>query len=205
MTMFRAYQTATLLMNGNVLIAGGVTSSNTATATAELYDPTTETFSATGSMANARHAHTATLLPDGKVLITGGTTNTSDDAMGDIASAELYDPSLGTFSSVGNMTIARADHGAVLLANGLALVAGGFSPTATAFTAADLYNPATATFSPTTLMNALHIGGGGSPPAPAILLNNGMVLWAGGQLGFSNPRNRFPSFTIPITTPSCGR
>src|SRR5208283_157101 len=196
MTMLRFAHTATLLANGEVLITGGITSSNLATATAELYDPSTNTFSATGSMANARHAHTATLLPDGTVLITGGTNNTSDDGIGDLAGAELYDPSLGTFSAFGNMTTPRADQGAVLLTNGLVLVAGGVSSPTTGLTAAELYNPTNATFSPTTLMNAFHIAGFGVP-APAILLNNGKVLWAGGQLGNTNPPESFAELYDP--------
>ena len=191
MTMLRSQHTATLLQNGQVLIAGGITSSGTVTATAELYDPASNTFSATGSMANARYSHTSTLLPDGTVLIAGGTNNPSTSGLGQIASAELFDPSSGTFSSVGNMTTPRAFHGAVLLPSGLVLVAGGTAPPTNAITAAELYDPTSATFSPTTLAIAFHIGGGGSPPAPAILLNNGMVLWAGGQLGPSNPAESF--------------
>jgi hypothetical protein len=187
MTMLRSQHTATLLTNGKVLIAGGIDSSNAVTATAELYVPSSNAFSATGPMANARFGHTATLLPDGKVLITGGTNNTSSG--GEMASAEVFDPSLGTFSAVGNMTTPRGFQGAVLLPSGLVLVAGGISASS-ALTAAELYNPASATFSPTTLMNAFHIAGGGVP-APAILLNNGKVLWAGGNLGNTNSAESF--------------
>ena len=180
--MLRSQHTATLLQNGQVLIRRW----NHVVGHGHqppLYDPASNTFSATGSMANARYSHTSTLLPDGTVLIAGGTNNPSTSGLGQIASAELFDPSSGTFSSVGNMTTPRAFHGAVLLPSGLVLVAGGTAPPTNAITAAELYDPTSATFSPTTLAIAFHIGGGGSPPAPAILLNNGMVLWAGGQLG----------------------
>jgi hypothetical protein len=92
--MARQGHTATLLPNGKVLIAGG-SPAGTPTASAELYDPATDTFSPTGSMNNDRGAHTATLLPTGKVLITGGWSN----AAGGIAySTELYDPAAGTFT-----------------------------------------------------------------------------------------------------------
>jgi hypothetical protein len=72
MSSARAYQTATLLPNGKVLVSGGYNSSNSSQATAEVYDPATGTWSATGSMASARADQTATLLPNGKVLVSGG-------------------------------------------------------------------------------------------------------------------------------------
>jgi hypothetical protein len=69
------------------------------------------TFSATGKMTVARVWHSATLLNDGTVLIAGG----SADGTGNLASAELYNPSSGTFRVVGNMTTARDGHTAVPL------------------------------------------------------------------------------------------
>ena len=66
-TPFRAAHAATLLPSGKVLVAGG-----DAFATAELYDPLTGTWSATGSMSISRFGHTLTLLPTGKVLVAGG-------------------------------------------------------------------------------------------------------------------------------------
>jgi hypothetical protein len=80
----RAFQTATVLKDGTVLVTGG-TNGTAALATAEVYVPITETFSAMGGMASARQSHAATLLPDGRVLVTGGL-----NATGVLATAELY-------------------------------------------------------------------------------------------------------------------
>ena len=63
--------TATLLPNGKVLVAGGYLEA-ASLASAELYDPATGTWSATGSLATGARNHTATLLPNGKVLVAGG-------------------------------------------------------------------------------------------------------------------------------------
>ena len=92
----RSNFTATLLLDGKVLVAGGTTAQTGSTASAELYDPGSGTWSATGSMHGARDGHTATLLQDGTVLVAGG----SDGAAGDEpAHAELYDPSSGTWTA----------------------------------------------------------------------------------------------------------
>jgi hypothetical protein len=137
----RLVHTATLLPDGRVLIAGGwFTDADgrlISTNSAELYDPATGTFAATGSMTTARYEHTSTLLPDGRVLIAGG-----GDASGHLAlSAELYDPSTGTFTATGSL--AAGHWRATLLNNGKVLM--GLPPDASA----ELYDPATGTFTGT--------------------------------------------------------
>src|SRR5580692_6524510 len=84
LTRPRQFHTATLLLTGKVLIAGGSSVLSSVWASAELYDPSTGSFIPTGDMITPRSGHTSTLLPNGKVLITGGTS---------LLSAELYDSS----------------------------------------------------------------------------------------------------------------
>src|SRR5207249_6657049 len=102
--------TATLLQNGQVLVAGGITPGDIVTNTAELYNADTGTFTPTGSMQKARVGFSATRLPGGKVLVEGGGTDT------ELATntAELYDPTTGTWSTTGSMKEPRQQHSAVL-------------------------------------------------------------------------------------------
>ena len=122
----RRYHTGTLLPSGKVLVAGGYDSSRELSSaelelsSAELYDPASGTWIATGSMGTARRYHTATLLPSGKVLVAGGFVN-----VGALRRAELYDPATGTWTATGRMADVRFSHTATLLLSGEVLVAGG--------------------------------------------------------------------------------
>lgn len=159
----RIAQTATLLGDGEVLVAGGRGATG-ALASVERYSPLDETFTATGAMAASRWSHTATLLLDGRVLVTGGFTGlAAGNAQAVTDTAEVYDPSTGAWSATAALGTRRALHAAALLPDGRVLVAGGRTctgpPPATCdFTfrtdSAELYDPATGTFTPTGSMGA---------------------------------------------------
>jgi len=168
----RASHTATLLPNGMVLVAGGrfLLPCCNVLASAELYDPTRGTWTATGSLNTGRAYHTATLLPNGMVLVAGGI----DSSFNISASAELYDPANGTWTATGSLNAARRSHTATLLQNGKVLVAGGYGSNGI-FPSAELYDPASGTWIATDSLNTarwVHT---------ATLLQNGMVLVAGGD------------------------
>lgn len=146
----RQFHTATLLTNGQVLIAGGYTTVNGLAGwkSTELYDPSTGTFSVAGDMTAARFFHTATLLPDGKVLIVGGNNSIAGGCFCDpLPSAQLYDPSTASFTPTGGMAIAKSAHTATLLRNGKVLVTGGAANHSS--TGAELYDPSTGIFTVT--------------------------------------------------------
>ena len=153
---------ATLLADGRVLVAGGW--SDSFHSSAELYDPATGKWTTTGSMTTPRVAFTLTLLPNGKALATGGSDGTNY-----LNSAELYDPVAGTWSLTTNaMNFQREGHTATLLPNGTVLIAGPEDSTA------ELFDPATESWTETVPMNLLRSG------RTATLLPNGEVLVAGG-------------------------
>ena len=171
----RYAHTATLLLNGKVLVAGGAgpNSCFTPTNSAELYDPVSGTWSYTGFLNTARIDHTATLLQNGQVLIAGGSVN-HYMPMDFINGAELYDPATGTWRPTGGFKTIRAldtafSHGsATLLPNGKVLALGAIE----AFhgvNSAELYDPATGTWSRTGT-NTSVVG------EHAVLLSNGKVL-----------------------------
>ena len=121
MSIARSLHKATLLDDGQVLVAGGYENGvDGVLATAELYDADDENFSGTGSMLGARGRQTATLLDDGMVLIAGGY-----DLLAPLATAELYDPLTGTFSVTGSMNVERWRHTETLLNDGTVLIVGG--------------------------------------------------------------------------------
>jgi WD40 repeat protein len=195
MAFGRLGHTATLLPNGKVLVAGS------RSATAEVYDPATGSFTLTGSMGTAREHHTATLLPDGRVLVVGGTYFIQNPdgtfTFVTLATAEVYDPTTGTFTPTGSMGTAREHHTATLLPDGRVLVVGGGASGGSfsgALATAEIYNPATGSFTPTGSMGTARRLG-----HAATLLLNGKVLVTGG-IG----KNLFALETAELYDPATG-
>lgn len=114
----RTSHTATRLADGGVLIAGGTKINR-----AEIFDPMKKHWTETDVAVNARSIHTATLLSDNRVVVAGGANPVSGSY--DIASAEVFNPSDGTWTSTGNLTTGRGGHTALLLPNERVLVTGG--------------------------------------------------------------------------------
>jgi hypothetical protein len=173
-----------LLAKGHVLMAGGYDGTN-GLAAAELYysPPSPGRWTPTGSLTNTAMEQTATLLTNGLVLVTGG-VDTNYNAL---ASALLYNPSTGIWTGAHSMNSPRFLQTATLLTNGLVLVAGGASSIndeASALGSAELYNPASGTW---TVTGSLH-----TPrySHTATLLTSGLVLVAGGQ-----STNAYPDIT----------
>jgi hypothetical protein len=174
MSAVRGNHTGTLLNDGRVLVAGPHPS-------ADLFDPPSNTFTATGSMAGAGRdcCYSATLLADGKVLVVGGLLVLDGGIQTDLATAELWDPITGSWTATDGLAVARRNHTATVLSDGKVLVAGGIvdnaNGTISLLATVEIYDPATGRWSTARQMNnprGLHT---------ATLLNSGNVLVAGGD------------------------
>lgn len=179
----RSHHTASLLSDGQVLVAGGHTGGNGRPRlnSAEIYNPVNDTWSSTGNMNTARWTHTATTLPDGRILVAGGSVGPEWNHVTN--NAELYNPSTGLWSNTGSMNAARSNHQAVLLNNGNVLVFGGINSSFRGHTSAELYNPATGTWSTTGSMSV------GRFWFASVKLDDGKVMAIGGRDSLTCTRN----------------
>jgi Kelch motif len=168
----RSGQSATLLTDGKVLIAGGMRRNQDFYKSAELYDPATGKFQTTGEMSVGRVGQIAVLLRSGKVLIAGGWVG-----QGGTDSAELYDPATGKFTGIAKMTKRRGRPSATMLADGDVLIAGGEERDNESLASAEIFHVKTLSFQPTGSMHHARIA------HTATLLNDGRVLIAGGYAG----------------------
>jgi N-acetylneuraminic acid mutarotase len=180
LNVVRANETATLLPDGDVLVAGGQDASGVPLSSAELYDPSQGVWTVVASMPVAVTQATATLLPDGDVLVAGGESNVTGPlaATGD---CELYDPTTNAWSTTGALVAGTAGYAAsaaLLPASGEVLYVGGLSgpgATASSIDSSELYNPSAGTWALTVGQPSL-----GVAQAAAAVLTNGEVLLAGG-------------------------
>jgi Galactose oxidase, central domain len=180
MNVARYSATATLLPNGKVLIAGGISFYGDPVASTELYDPATNSFAPaahTASMNVERGFTTATLLPTGQVLIAGGMSPEGQQ----LTSTDLYSPANNTFApptKTASMNTARDLATATLLPNGKVLIAGGRrDPSGSSLASTELYDPRTNTFAVSDSTASMNTG---RFSAAAVMLPNGKVLIAGG-------------------------
>jgi hypothetical protein len=196
----RSYALSGTLDDGRVLVAGGGTLSGRTSA--ELYDPHTGIFSPTGSLSVGRWGTPNPLvrLRDGKFFIAGGNDVTCTNLL---ASAEVYDPASETWSLTGSMSAARYNPLIVALANGQALVLGGYGQAGwsgacgtadtQALTSAEIYDPEAGDFTPT--------GSAASPRSAgsSALLQDGRVFVSTGELRGNSPFNTTAEIYDPAT------
>jgi len=169
----RSGHTATTLQDGRVLITGGITTTGGgATNSAELYDPSANSWAlVSGSMLAARSGHTASLLPDGRVLLAGGS-----NSGGPVSALEIFDPSSDSFSGAGVLGSPVSQHAAATLADGRVLIAGGSDGT-NALATTYLFDPSSNSITSGPNLSTPRVG------ASATTLLDGLVLVAGGNDG----------------------
>ena len=176
----RMFFASAVLSDGRVLLIGGSNGTSPVAAT-EIFDPVTNSVAAGPALSAPRMAHSATTLLDGRVLVVGG-TNVITNADGsttpaDLASAEIYDPSTGSFSvSASSLAAPRRDHVAFLLPNNNSLLIVGGTSSSNEIATAEMFVPSTGTFIAT-----------GSPAtarqhaAGSALKQDGILFLAGGS------------------------
>ena len=161
---------AALLPDGRVLVVGGYHNpGGVYEASTEIYNPTTNSFSAGPPTPTELYAPAVASLPDGRVLIAGGY-----DGSNIVTRADVFNPSTGTYSPVGPLLHARENTATAPLADGRILVVGGYDNAGNTLNTTEIFNPQTNTFS-----------GGPTLPervyGPAVAsISGGRVLVAGG-------------------------
>lgn len=170
----RFNHSATLLPNGQVLVAGGMVGVGGICCvflnSAELYDPATGMWRPTGSFNTLRTTGSLTLLQNGKVLALGFSN-------AEQMNAELYDPATGTWSSTGAPSFGGHT---VMLPNGKVLAVYEDSVWGYTGPATELYDPATGRWN---TINSPNV----DFPYTLTLLRSGKVLTTGDSLNWEGP------------------
>jgi len=180
-----------LLLSGKVLVAGGRRGGTPVYAEANLLDPTTGQVAPTGSLVEPRDEAAAVPLADGRVLLVGGRGGEAHEYRA-LASAEVYDPASGTFSSTGFMGIPRGSVTAHLLPSGRVFVSGEGS--------ADVYDPISGVFSPAADLPEPDHGGLALPSGDLLLLGEPGTAWVFDPTGEQSPRaTRLPIPSVPTS------
>jgi N-acetylneuraminic acid mutarotase len=171
---------AVRLLDGRILITGGRLDSGISVASADMYNPTTDAWTAVNGMNRSRVGHTLTLLADGRVLAAGGYSSTH----GFDNTAEIYNPATGVWAFTTSMANGKWLHTATRLddGSGRVLVAGGehyYDSQGPHFRITQYYNPATGTWTAGPLLNTGRAG------HAAAALPGGRVMVAGGVSGWA--------------------
>jgi N-acetylneuraminic acid mutarotase len=196
MTVPRALPTVNTLVGGRVLVTGGfnVPESDPYAkylASAEVYDPNANTWTAVPSMSVPRVGHTATLLPNGQVLVVSGCNYAYCDP-----SVQIFDPASASWLAAPSLDVARIEPTATALADGRVIVAGGDNPTIPPLTSTEIYDPVANSWSPGPASQV------GRRAALSAMLPNGRVLVVG---GYSNSDSSFTVFSsAEIYDPATG-
>ncbi|HEX2030468.1 MAG TPA: PxKF domain-containing protein [Actinomycetota bacterium] len=204
MTTPREFHDAVALADGRVMVVGGVgpCCSFPALSSAQIYDPATGTWAATGSMATTRIHPSLAALPDGRVLATGGYSGSGFGAVPNGPDVEVWDPSTGTWSATGSLSVPRSGSTLTVLADGGVLAVGG-TDGSTYHTSAETWDPGTGAWSPAGAMAASRAS------HSATVVNGGSVLVAGGYNGapvgtaelFAHETYDFSGFFAPVNNP----
>jgi hypothetical protein len=187
----RAGHTATLLSNGDVLVAGGKTGLGSAypieiLASAEVYHPSSNSWTPVASMHVPRAVDSAVRLRDGRVVVVGGAPLFSAPPGAQREQAEVYDPGRDSWSLAGTGLPPLDQQAATLMPNGTVLVTGGSTDRGFATVGAELFDPATSHWQPTTWPMATPRYG-----HTATLLPDGRVLLVGGYSTQPQPVGEF--------------
>jgi hypothetical protein len=188
MQVARSRHSATLLQDGRVLVAGGDTGAGVATNSAEIYDPSSDSWTSAGPLITARLGHRAILLDDGTVAIVGGESNGSP-----VSTIEIYDPGSNSFSQGPSLNISRKNAAAAKLSDGRVLITGGFgtdaSGSSVALNSAEIFDPKSGAVSAAAGMNVAR----GNHTAIKVL--DGIVVVAGGSDG-QNDLNSIETYNL---------